>query len=557
MLLAMAKHQAYYNRFGKKKYTQIVYVILFLVAGISGLQLSGIYQPLQNQYIASVFSAYVHGDTVSSPYLSESDKKLYKQIFTAQKSGNFELADTAISKLSSDILLGDVLAERYLNSRYNASLDEITVWIKNYPDHPQAFDISELANNKHQNTVAYLPKSFKKTRLRGYGDTNNNEIRFDNNQQAKKLWAYAIEAWRTNKKEEAAKFFTSLVEKQGNLTSWQYAAANFWAYRAYHSLGEHSKASKYLKQAAVNPRVFYGIIARKQLKIPLELDTKPIILDDAEFAKLQEKPEVKRIIALSQSELNDRADTQIRQIFPSVTNQEKWGLLFLANKLGLASAQISMAKQLDSNSRQLDALKYPIPKWQPDDGFNIDPTLIYALIRQESGFRTSAISPAGALGLMQLMPQTAKKMHSSYIASNYDMPDIKSQTVKNDGGRKFSDPILNITLGEHYVSHLLTNNLINGNLFYMLAAYNAGIGRLKEWQDNIDYNEDPLLFVESIPYSETRSYVMQVMTNYWIYSELTGVNNNSIFALLRNKWPSYLPNIDSIAANSNKRNING
>ena len=254
----------------------------------------------------------------------------------------------------------------------------------------------------------------------------------------------------------------------------------------------------------------------------------------SDIKKYMAKAKITRIIALAQSGLNERAEAQIRILFPSSSKQEKWLLLSLANKLELASVQISMAKQLETEDRQLDMLKYPIPGWQPTGGFNIDPDLLYALIRQESGFHSAAASSGGALGLMQLMPQTARKMQTS---------DIMTHTI----GENISEPVLNITLGERYVEHLLSNNLVNGNLFYLLAAYNAGPGRLKEWRDNIDYNDDPLLFVESIPYPETRHYVLQVMTNYWIYSELDGNNNQSITSVLRGNWPTYLPRAEPVA----------
>ena len=163
----------------------------------------------------------------------------------------------------------------------------------------------------------------------------------------------------------------------------------------------------------------------------------------------------------------------------------------------------------------MDALKYPVPDWKPKEGFSIDPHLIYALIRHESGFHSSAVSSSGALGLMQLMPKTAGMMLGSEKKYDHNISIV-------------SEPILNITLGEKYIEHLLNNKLVEGNLFYMLTAYNAGISRLKEWKNTIDSKDDYLLFLESIPYPETRYYVMQVMNNYWIYSELDGDSGNII-----------------------------
>ncbi len=552
----MAKHQEYYKRFKQKKFRDrlLTSLSIIFVVGLfagAGAWLSSVTEVSPKAFVVSIGNK-VMKIASSDSELSNTDKNLYKQIFNLQKAGSFEDADVAISKLSNDILLGDVLAERYLNRRYNTTLPEIILWLKNYPEHTQAADIAELARAKYQSAAANLPKTQKKRDLQGYGDTNNADIRFDSNTQAKKLWSYGIESWRNGKKSDAARFFSSLVSTKEELTPWQESAANFWAYRSYQALGNKAEANKYLVKAAENPRVFYGILARKQLGKKLELDTDIVEANTPGAELLNKKPEIRRIIALTQCELNERAEKQIRQLFPSASKQEKWGLLALANKLGLASAQISMAKQLESSERKLDALKYPVPRWQPEEGFNIEPSLIYALMRQESGFQTSAISPAGAFGLMQLMPKTAQMMHSYYVADNDNNIRVKSS---GSDIKKLSDPVMNITLGERYVGHLLGNSLIKGNLFYMLAAYNAGIGRLKEWQDNIAYHDDPLLFVESIPYSETRTYVMQVMTNYWIYSELFGVNNKSVIAVLRNNWPTYLP-AEPMTADAGQRNKN-
>lgn len=536
----MAGNEKYSLRVGQKIYVLSVCSVLVLVLGL------GLYTPphkIQSEAPSPAIHADDNTDSISDNLLFESDRELYKEIFYAQKASNWSKADEAISKLSNDILLGDVLAERYLHRHYNTTSEEIIAWLRNYSDHSQTPDILELANRKFPDVFANAPKAEKQQRLQGYGDGNSEDIKFDDNLQAKKLWGYGLEAWRSGKKSESAKFFSSLVDKQKNLSDWQYSAASFWAYRSYSSIGDKEKASYYLDEAAKNPRVFYGILACKQLGRSLELDTKSIEPNVAEIKKYMSKEKIRRIIALSESGLNEVAENQIRRLFPSADKQEKWLLLSLASNLNLASVQISMAKQLENETRQLDMLKYPVPQWQPAGGFNIDPDLLFALMRQESGFHPSATSSGGALGLMQLMPQTARKMQDA----NIDSIDLSGNV---------SEPVLNITLGERYVEHLLNNNLVNGNLFYMLAAYNAGPKRLKDWQDNIFYNDDPLLFVESIPFSETRHYVLQVMTNYWIYTELDGKPNKSVTSVLQGSWPTYIP-LTAPVADSGRRIHNG
>ena len=532
----MAGNGKYCLRLDKKNhfifFITTLSITLFLIAGFRD---NSPPQKIQEQVQSATKTVAGNAVSVSKPLLFESDKELYKQIFHAQKSAKWDLANESVAKLSNKILMGDVLAERYLHTDYNTSTAEIIAWLKNYSDNIKSSEILEMAKNRHPEVFLGTAKIEKPAKLQGYGDGNSEDIRFDDNQTAKKLWLSGIEAWRANKKQEAANYFSNIT-KQKNLSDWQYAAANFWAYRAFQESGDKNKAQYYLSQAASNPRVFYGILAHKQLNKPLKLDTENTNQNTSEMQKYLEKEKIQRIIALAESGLNERAEIQIRTLFPSASKQEKWLLLTLANKLGLASAQISMAKQLETAERPLDLLKYPIPKWRPTGGYNIEPDMVYALIRQESGFHSAATSSGGALGLMQLMPQTAKKMHTQIY-------DVTSKNITAN----FSEPVLNITLGERYVEHLLNNSLVDGNLLYMLTAYNAGPKRLKDWQKNIDYNDDPLLFIESIPYPETRSYVLQVMTNYWIYLELDGKQSRSVVALLQGDWPTYRPLATPIA----------
>jgi soluble lytic murein transglycosylase len=456
--------------------------------------------------------------------LSEADKNLYVQIYLAQKAAKWEEADALITSLNNKMLLGHALAERYTSRRYTPTATELTTWLENYSDHSQAYDIYTMATKREPALATRIEAPERSARLRGYGDGDSTSVRFDDNPQAKVLWDAGLSAWRQGDKVSAAIHFTALADgKENQLSQWQLSAANFWAYRAHSATGDTKTASAFLERAAEDSRSFYGILAHKQLKRPLSLDRRETPLSSSDIATIMADSEAVRAVALAQIGLTERADSLLRNRFPEASKSEKWILLKLARELDLASVQISMANQLESDAAPLDFAKYPIPHWEPVGGFNLEPALIYALMRQESGFRASAIGPGGSLGLMQLMPQTASMMK-------------RRGTGSADSA---SEPVQNITLGERYVSHLLENELVRGNLFYMLAAYNAGPGKLARWQEEIGYNNDPLLFVESIPYSVTRYYVMQVMTNYWIYSELAGTPCPSVFALLKGNWPVY------------------
>lgn len=154
-------------------------------------------------------------------------------------------------------------------------------------------------------------------------------------------------------------------------------------------------------------------------------------------------------------------------------------------------------------SRQTLALFFPLSKPHQQalavaQGGGLDPYLIAALIRQESGFVTHARSPAGALGLMQLMPSTARSME----------PVSKQELL---------DSRTNVRLGVKFFRRLLDR--FDGKVDHALAAYNAGPLRVDEWQRRYPVT-DPVLFVDLIPFKETREYVSLISRNYYWYLQI-------------------------------------
>ncbi|MEQ9349048.1 MAG: lytic transglycosylase domain-containing protein, partial [Alphaproteobacteria bacterium] len=152
--------------------------------------------------------------------------------------------------------------------------------------------------------------------------------------------------------------------------------------------------------------------------------------------------------------------------------------------------------------------------------------LILAFARQESGFNTDARSPAGALGLMQLMPATAR-----YIG--------RDRSLRGDGLDRLSEPDLNLELGQRYIQYLQANDAVGDNLFMLTAAYNGGPGNLRRWVQAADFRNDPLLFIESIPSRETRIFIERVLANLWIYRQRMGQSNPSLDAIAAGVWPAY------------------
>ncbi len=169
---------------------------------------------------------------------------------------------------------------------------------------------------------------------------------------------------------------------------------------------------------------------------------------------------------------------------------------------------VTLAIQFGASSKESKRYRYPLAYWdiikKESEQRGLDPYLILALIRQESLFDPDAVSPASALGLMQLIPSTAGR-------------EAANMGLRYSGPEKFFDPDLNLKLGIHHLKGL--REKYPNSLAKALAAYNAGRRPVNRWEKrfaSLDEEE----FIERIPYRETRGYVKLVLRNYWIYKEL-------------------------------------
>ncbi len=175
----------------------------------------------------------------------------------------------------------------------------------------------------------------------------------------------------------------------------------------------------------------------------------------------------------------------------------------------------NMSKEdIDINRENQLAILYP--RWYSEfiekyaSKFGVEPSLVYAIIREESRFNTYALSRAMACGLTQIMPSTGKAL-------------AKKMGIKNYSTSKLFDPELNIRMGTYYISQLLKK--YNGNKHLALAAYNGGSGRVRKWKRENGL-EDIDEFVEDIPFRETRGYVKKVLESYWQYKRLYETQKN-------------------------------
>ena len=339
-------------------------------------------------------------------------------------------------------------------------------------------------------------------------------------------WVAGLSAWRLRDIKRAARHFEALAHSTV-ADDWNRAAGAYWAARAYLVDRQPSRVNRLLAMAARNPRTFYGLIAARQLGVELDLQwiAPPLTLDS--IAKIRNLPGAQRAIALGQVGRSKLAERELRRTYLLGDHVTGPALLALAHRLDFPAMQMRIALGVrGEDNRPYDKALFPIPPWKPVKGFTMDRALIYAFMRQESGFNEKAKSPMGAIGLMQLMPRTA-----SYVAND--------QTLHRRNKWKLYNPEYNLELGQKYLAYLLSDQSVAGDLFRLAVAYNAGPGNLRKWLRKAKFFGDPLLFIESIPWRESRLFVERVLTNFWIYRERLHQDTPSLDAVAIGHWPSF------------------
>ena len=284
----------------------------------------------------------------------------------------------------------------------------------------------------------------------------------------------------------------------------------YWIARSYEATGDKTEANKWYAEAANFLTTYYGQLAFIKIKPNDKFElSEQIKVDEKIKKKFYEKELVKIVFVLD--ELNKHKYTKhiLKHLATENINEGSEILAAeLATNISRYDYAIQIAKQASYEKRFHNNFNYPIistPKLI--NGRKIPETaFILSIIRQESEFDLSANSHAGAKGLMQLMPYTAK-----IVAKQAKLPYSKSRLTK--------DPEYNINLGSHYIAGLILE--YEGAYPFAIAAYNAGPKRVKYWKK---LNKNPqkkqinyVDWIELIKFKETRNYVQRVLENYNVY----------------------------------------
>ena len=566
-------------------------------------------------------AALTEGDAFTlPPILADADIDRYTKIFALQEDGRWKQADRLIAGLGDRLLLGHVLAQRYLHpTKYRSRYKELKAWMEAYADHPDARRIYKLAlRRKPKNwrapkrpvAIAW-PQSAAEVAAAGRAAAPGNRLNKAQRQKVrntkrqirwyvKKGWTLAVKklllsdevkrlfstveydrararlgagyfaagrdewalkwaggaaqrsgayipgahwtaglaAWRLQRFELAAKHFEATAKGDADFP-WMASAAAFWAARSHLVDRRPERVNQWLGVAATHPRTFYGLLARRMLGLKTAFRWVTPELETEAVEGLAAIAAGRRALGLLQLGQYRRAERDLRLLSMRSEGATLRHILALAGRVNMPALAVRLDKSLYPAGGGYDSAAYPVPRWTPAKGFRVDRALIYALIRQESGFNPEAKSWAGAMGLMQLMPRTA-----SFVG--------RDRRLRGSRRHVLYEPKVNLELGQKYIEMLLGESSIKDRLFLLAAAWNGGPGNLNKWRREIKHLDDPLFFIESIPSRETRNFIERVLANLWIYRDRLGQPMPSLDAIAAGEWPVYTaldPDVPMVAEN--------
>lgn len=532
--------------------------------------------------------------TVTARILSDADIRRYREIFEDERRGRFAHAEKLVSELSDRCLMAYVEAEHLLSPHSGHSkAAQLNAWLRDYGDLSIADRIRALSERRTKKKGRIPPPPPMHWRGGGYEDADlpdpplsavaartqqpqiNAAIRADQPDTAQTLvqtlasdssvplsdiarltqrvaasylaegmdgraynvvtqlpdqarqfaplldWSAGLAAFRLGQYDDAADHFEALATV-GSVPSWTRAAAAFWAARSNLQARNPRQVVSLLIAATREEPTFYGLLAERILGQEPDSTFRNPLLTATAFEDLMRIPAARRALALWQVGNKDDVANEMNRAFAAVRADDGSAFAALAEYMVLPNLELRASETEASRGVMLTGL-FPVPRYVPDGGYTIDPSLVLAIARVESRFQADAVSGAGARGLMQLMPGTARHLAGTAVSED----DLES-------------PSYNLALGQRYIGELLRQ--VNGNLFQLAAAYNAGPANLSRWlAAREDTRDDPLLFIESVPSPETRSYIKRFMMYHWLYRRRLEQDSPTLNEAASGKWPVYHP----------------
>ncbi len=547
-------------------------------------------QPLQT--VTAARTGITQRQRLVPPQLSEEERAAFRQIFLDLDAGRTSAAERALASLPPGLLTETARAALIVaRGTAKQTRADLVAWLTANPDQPLAPRIARIADGMPGADSAPLPllpevRPFRTAaapvRIEGLPADGDLSARLkpllaaDRNDEAERLWLaqapllspYAradlaariawnhyrmgddlaawrmgleatsglgqgasdgawtagLAAFRLGRWRDAAQAFDLVKTGSEDIR----AAGAFWAGRSWGLAGDQAARANRMGKAAAFVASFYGLLARRTLGQDQGLDWREPDFITADWNFLQNLPGARRAAALVEIGQLGLADRELRHLAATAAADAYPAILRLAARLDLPATQYSLATRPPVGLTAPLSARFPAPEWVPFRGWRVPRSLAFAHALQESAFITTATSRTGARGLMQLMPDTQALVNRRILK---ETPDAAS--VIGD----LADPAYNFELGQTYLEVLGKMPITAGLLPKIIAAYNAGPGSVQTWNRTLDDQGDPLLFIESIPYRETRHYVEIVLRNLWMYELRDGLVPPSLDAIAQGLWP--------------------
>jgi soluble lytic murein transglycosylase-like protein len=454
--------------------------------------------------------------------LSPGEAAQVRRIFSLQGNGSMAEAARETARLQSDLLLGAILADRYLRERPTPA--ELTAWLARFGDQPEAPAIRSVLERLAPGAGALPamdPPPAGHARGRGAGDAR---LLFVQNRDAEAVaaarqrpgdadahLAAGLAALRLGRNDALASFEAAYRDSG---TPEIRAAAAFWVGRVAQRGGDRGRFASWMRRAAVEGDTFYGLIARRALQP--ELGCVPSgTLGIADMEALLAMPQGRRAFALLQVGERLLAEAELRALWLDTAQDGVFDRSIVLAARAVGFNRLALEIEQAGPPRRTGEPMVPL---RPAGGFIVDPPLVYAIVRHESNFHPAAVSRTGARGLMQIMPRTA-------------------HAVAGSEARNLQEPAVNLTIGQQLLLTLADDDAIDGDLIRLLAGYGQGQGSLRKWVDAVRDDGDPLMFIEAIPSGSTRSFIQDALVYSWHYAAELHLPAASLDALAAGRYP--------------------
>lgn len=535
------------------------------------------------------------------PQLSPEDREAYRAVFAAIRSGAWADAQLRLNAMKPGPLHAVARAELFMaKGSPKVELPQLMALLTQAPDLPQAPDLARLAKVRGADTLPDLPAQQRliwfdaapvRVRARavrsdtaaaqlleamkpyvkaddgaaaealiatraadltpealtemqgrvawiyfvGGDDANARRLsaiaqRGQGDWAAQADWTQGLAAWRQQDCAAAQNAFASVAQRAAD-TELR-SAGLYWATRADIACGRPDLVQARLQTAAQYGETYYGLLSRQALGL-IEGRGEKAAPVTADWRALERRPNVKVAAALVEVGEDALADRVLRHQARIGGADDYAALTRLSGNLNLPATQLWLSHNGPQGARPLAEARYPAPDWTPEGGWRVDKALVFAHTLQESRFDADVVSPAGAKGLMQVRPGALAD-----YARAHGLTLDKASLAK---------PQINMAVGQGYLEQLRDRPFTGGLLPKVIAAYNAGPTPVEAWNLQSRDGGDPLLYIESIPYWETRGYVMTVLRNYWMYEKQAGKPSASRSALAQGMWPKF-PGLPGAAA---------